>query len=126
MNRKKTHLIVLYFSFIISGDWRKIQKKYGKTAAEKTRKKIACSRAMAYIPKTGDFRLQTVMLPIGRFWKLLRKRTSRTRESKSKLNQNLIMRTLFIKSVRVFVKRKPPAMRVDKKEAEAMDRKNLL
>ena len=39
MNRKKTHLIVLYFSFIISGDWRKIQKKCGKTAQEK-RKKI--------------------------------------------------------------------------------------
>ena len=67
MNRKKTHLIILYFSFIISGDWRKIQKKYGKTAKEKRRKNIAYSRAIIYIPKTGDFRLQTVMLPIGRF-----------------------------------------------------------
>ena len=67
MNRKKTHLIVPYFSFIISGDWRKIQKTYGKTAQEKREKNIAYSRAITYIPKTGDFRLQTVMLPIGCF-----------------------------------------------------------
>ena len=56
MNRKKTHLIVPYFSFIISGDWRKIQKTYGKTAQEKREKNIAYSRAITYIPKTGDFR----------------------------------------------------------------------
>ena len=40
MNRKKTHLIVPYFSFIISGDWRKIQKKYGKKAQEKREKRL--------------------------------------------------------------------------------------
>ena len=90
MNRKKTHLIVPYFSFIISGDWRKIQKKHGKTA----QKNIAYSRAITYIPKTDDFRLQTVMLPIGCFWKLLRRLTSviRGRPNKSKIGyifQNL-------------------------------------
>ena len=55
MNRKKTHLIVLYFSFIISGDWLKIQKNT-ENDAEKTRKNIAYSRAITYIPKTGNFR----------------------------------------------------------------------
>lgn len=63
MNRKKTHLIILYFSFIISGDWRKIQKNAVKRR-KKREKNIAYSRAITYIPKTGDFRLQTVMLPI--------------------------------------------------------------
>ena len=40
---------------------------------KKTQKNIAYSRAITYIPKTGDFRWQTVMLPIGCFWKLLRR-----------------------------------------------------
>ena len=39
----------------------------GKNGAGKTQKNIAYSRAIIYIPKTGDFRLQTVTLPIGRF-----------------------------------------------------------
>ena len=39
----------------------------GKNGAGKTQKNIAYSRAITYIPKTGDFRLQTVTLPIGRF-----------------------------------------------------------
>lgn len=38
MNRKKTHLIVPYFSFIISGDWLKFQKKCGKTAQKRREK----------------------------------------------------------------------------------------
>ncbi len=54
---------VIFDSIAVNRDWRKIQKKYGKTA----QKNIAYSRAITYITKTGDFRLQTVMLPIGRF-----------------------------------------------------------
>ena len=40
MNRKKTHLIVPYFSFIISGDWLKFQKKCGKTAQKNAKKRL--------------------------------------------------------------------------------------
>lgn len=72
--RRKTHYSALYGDvFIKDGyiavnrDWLKIQRKYGKTAQEKRKKNIAHSWAIIYIPKTGDFRLQTVMLPIGRF-----------------------------------------------------------
>ena len=54
MNRKKTHLIVLYFSFIISGDWRKIQKKCGKTA-QKTRKKYCVQSGDNIYPEDGRF-----------------------------------------------------------------------
>ena len=45
MNRKKTHLIVLYFSFILSGDWLKIQKN-----TEKRRRK----NAKKYCVQSGD------------------------------------------------------------------------
>lgn len=54
MNRKKTHLIVLYFSFIISGDWRKIQKKYGKTAQKNAKKDCIQSGDNIY-PEDGRF-----------------------------------------------------------------------
>ena len=46
---------VIFDSIAVNRDWRKIQKKYGKTAQEKRRKNIAYSRAIIYIPKTGDF-----------------------------------------------------------------------
>ena len=54
MNRKKTHLIVLYFSFIISGDWRKFQKKYGK-AAQKNAKKYCVQSGDNIYPEDGRF-----------------------------------------------------------------------
>lgn len=54
MNRKKTHLIVPYFSFIISGDWRKIQKKYGKAAQENAKKYCVQSGDNIY-PEDGRF-----------------------------------------------------------------------
>ena len=47
-----------------------IGEKFRKNTEKRCRKnvkKIAYSWAIIYIPKTGDFRLQTVMLPIGRF-----------------------------------------------------------
>ena len=47
-----------------------IGEKFRKNTEKQRRKNaknIAYSRAIIYIPKTGDFRWQTVMLPIGRF-----------------------------------------------------------
>lgn len=54
MNRKKTHLIVPYFSFIISGDWLKFQKKCGKTAQENAKKYCVQSGDNIY-PEDGRF-----------------------------------------------------------------------
>ena len=65
----------------VDRDWQKIQNKCGKTVRKKREKNIAYSRAITYIPKTGDFRLQTVMPPIGCFWKLLRRQILKTLES---------------------------------------------
>ena len=42
-------------------------RKNTKKRRRKGAKNIAYSWAITYIPKTGDFRLQTVMLHIGRF-----------------------------------------------------------
>ena len=42
----------------------KNSEKIRKNGAGKTQKNIAHSLAIIYIPKAGDFRLQTVMLPI--------------------------------------------------------------
>ena len=53
----------MLLSIGIGENFRKNTEKRRK----KTKKNIAYSRAITYIPKTGDFRLQTVMLPIGRF-----------------------------------------------------------
>ena len=54
MNRKKTHLIVLYFSFIISGDWLKIQKNTGKRRRKNAKKYCVQSGDKIY-PEDGQF-----------------------------------------------------------------------
>ena len=48
------YLIVLYFTFIISGYWRKIQKKYGKTA-QKNAKKYCVQSGDNIYPEDGRF-----------------------------------------------------------------------
>lgn len=54
MNRKKTHLIILYFSFIISGDWRKIQKNAVKRRRKNAKKYCVQSGDNIY-PEDGRF-----------------------------------------------------------------------
>lgn len=54
MNRKKTHLIILYFSFIISGDWRKIQKNEVKRR-RKNAKKYCVQSGDGIYPEDGRF-----------------------------------------------------------------------
>ena len=54
MNRKKTHLIVPYFSFIISGDWLKIQKNMGKRR-RKNAKKYCVQLCDNIYPEDGRF-----------------------------------------------------------------------
>ena len=54
MNRKKTHLIILYFSFIISGDWRKIQKNAVKRRRKNAKKDCVQSGDNIY-PEDGLF-----------------------------------------------------------------------
>ena len=64
----------------------KFRRKSGKTA----QKNIAYSLAIEYITKTGDFRLQTVMLPTACRKKLPHRLTSKIRESNKKILQKRV------------------------------------
>ena len=72
-----------------------IFRKNTEKRRKKNEKNIAYSRAIIYIPKTGDFRLQTVMLPIGRFGKLLRRRTFVIRGRPNKVKNGLKTHILY-------------------------------